>query len=81
MALEDELRERRQRIATASAKKSRAEAEHDSAKERLAQAKKTLKDEHGVETVAEGKTKLVELKSELDAAMAEADEKLKAAGA
>lgn len=81
MALEDELRERRQRIATAAAKKSRAEAEHDSAKERLAQAKKTLKDEHGVETVAEGKAKLVELKADLDSALAEADEKLEAAGA
>ena len=81
MALEDDLRERRQRIATASAKKSRAEAEHDSAVERLERAKKTLKDEHGVETVAEGKTKLTELKANLDAAMAEADEKLEAAGA
>lgn len=81
MALEDDLRERRQRIATAAAKKSRAEAEHDSAKERLTLAKKTLKDEHGVETVDEGRAKLIELKADLDRTLAEADEKLEAAGA
>lgn len=81
MALEDDLRERRQRISAATAKKSRAEAEHDAAVTRLEQAKKTLKDEHGVETVAEGKAKLAELKADLDAALAEADEKLEAAGA
>lgn len=81
MSLEDELRERRQRIAAAAAKKSRAEAEHDSAVERLKLAKQTLRDEHGVETVAEGKKKLVELKTALDDALAEADAQLEAAGA
>ncbi len=81
MALEDELRERRQRIAAATAKKTRAEAEHDSAVERLAAAKRTLKDSHGVETVAQGKEKLVELKTNLDQVLADADAKLAEAGA
>lgn len=81
MALEDDLRERRQRITAASAKKSRAEAEYDSALERLSLAQKTLKDEHGVETVAQGKKKLTELKTNLDEVLAEADAMLEEAGA
>jgi 6-phosphogluconolactonase/glucosamine-6-phosphate isomerase/deaminase len=81
MALEDDLRDSRARIAAAQAKKTRAEAEHDSAVERLTLAKKTLKDEHGVSTVAEGKKKLAELKTALDDALADADAKLKEAGA
>jgi hypothetical protein len=81
VALEDELRDRRARIAAATTRKVRAEAEHESAVSRFKIAKETLASEHGVTSMAEGREKLAELKTALETALVEADTKLKESGA
>lgn len=81
MALEDELRELRTRRSNAQAKVVRAQTEHDSAVSRKEIADRTLEEDFGVTTDAEGRAKLLELKAVLDDKKAEIESKLEEAGA
>jgi len=80
MTVEDKIRELRQAISQATARKTRAQVEKDQAEERLAQANATLAD-YGVKTKEEARAKLTELQAERDAAVAEVEKALEEAGA
>lgn len=81
MAIEDTLRELRTSISQAQSRKARAAVELDNAKERLKASQATLRDEFGVATTDDARTKLTALQGELDAAVAEVEKQLAEAGA
>lgn len=81
MAVEDQLREIRTRISQVQSQKARATVEHENAVARRDAAKKTLKEEFGVETTEDAKRVLAELQTELNDAVAAVESKLSEAGA
>lgn len=81
MAIEDQLRELRTSISQAQGKKLHAQVQLDNAKGNMEEARSRLKNEFGVETTDEARAKLIELQSELDAAMAEVEAALQESGA
>lgn len=81
MTIEDRIRDLRGSISVAQAKKARAAVELDSAKARLADARKTLKDDYGVTTNEEAKAVQAQLKAELDSTIEEIEAALSEAGA
>lgn len=80
-SLEDRIREYRTTASQKQAQHARAEAELEGAETRLADARAALKEEFGVETGADAKTKLEELQKELADAEAEIEKALQEAGA
>lgn len=79
--LEDQIREIRTAISAVQAKKARAAVELDNARERLATARQILKDEFGVVTTDDARTKLDDLRGELAEAIREVEDLLESAGA
>lgn len=81
MAIEDQLREIRTTISQVQGKKARAQVELDNANERLETARTTLKEDFGVETTDEARTKLTDLQAELESVVAEVERALEESGA
>lgn len=81
MAIEDKIREIRTSISQAQGKKARAQVEYDNAVERRNSAKKSLKEDFGVETNDDAKRVLNELQTELDATVTKVEQSLAEAGA
>lgn len=79
--IEDQIRELRTAISTVQGKKARAAVELDNAKDRLAEARRVLKSEFGVETTEDAKEKLEALRAELDDAVSGIESLLQEAGA
>lgn len=79
--IEDQIRELRTAISTVQGKKARAAVELDNAKDRLAEARKVLKDEFGVSTTEDAKEKLEALRAELADAVSGIESLLQEAGA
>lgn len=79
--IEDQIRELRTAISAVHGRKARAAVELDNAKDRLAEARKVLKDEFGVETTEDAKTKLEALRAELAEAVSGIENLLQEAGA
>lgn len=79
--IELELRGLQQRIAQAQNAQTRAEVERDNAKAQIAETKKALKEQFGVETVEDAKALLKAKEEELQAELAKAEDLLVEAGA
>lgn len=80
-SMEDRIREYRSAASQKQAEKARAQAELDTAEERLSNARTALKDEYGISTGDEAKALQESLQAELKAAEAEIEKVLAEAGA
>ncbi len=81
MAIEDKIREIRTSISQAQARTTRAQVERDAAQDRLDEAKRTLKEEFGVESTDDARAQLSALQKQLQDEIALAEEKLAEADA
>ncbi len=81
MTIESQLRELKTRSEAVAATRTRAQIELDNAKAKLLDAKRVLKEEHGLNTGAEIDARVAELKAELETTISEIEDELKAAGA
>lgn len=81
MSIEDQIRERRLVASQKQAQKARAQAELDSAEERLARARAELKEEFGVETPADAKAIQAQLNADLETTTAAIEAAFAEAGA
>lgn len=80
-SMEDRIREYRSAASQKQAEKARAQAELDTAQERLGSARKALSDEYGISTADEAKELQTRLQAELAAAQESIEKVLSEAGA
>lgn len=81
MSFEDEIREKRQLVSQKQAERVRAQTELDAAERRLAEARKTLRDDFGVATTEEAKAMQAKLQAELAQVEADIEKAFAEAGA